>query len=60
MISIYLQMQLIRLKSKITYLRKWNNVILFYFYIVALSLIRIPFWVLYRYQLSYKKKYIKI
>lgn len=50
MISTYLQMQLIRWKSKMTYLRKWNNVVLFYFYIVALSLMRIPFLVFHRYQ----------
>lgn len=58
--KVNLNMQLIRLKSKMTYLRKWNNKVLFYFYIVALSLIRIPFIAFYRYPLSYKKKYIRI
>lgn len=58
--KINLKMQLIRLKSKMIYLRKWNNSGLFYFYIVALSLIRIPFLIFHRYPLSYKKKYIKI
>lgn len=58
--KVNLNMQLIRLKSKMIYLKKWNNLFLFYFYIVALSLIRIPFLIFYRYPLSYKKKYIRI
>lgn len=58
--KVNLNMQLIRFQSKMLFFRKWNNSFSFHFYIIALSLVRIPFLVFHRYPLSYKKNYLKI
>lgn len=54
------KMQLIRFKSKLTYLKKWNSSLAYLCYIIALSLIRIPIIAIYPYPISYKKEYLKI
>lgn len=58
--KINYKLQLIRFKSKLTYLKKWNSTLAYYSYIVALSLLRIPIVCVYPYPLSYKKEYFKI
>ena len=57
--GINYKMNLIKLKSKIYYFKKWSNPISFYTYLVLVTLIKVPFLIFSRHPIKYKKDYLK-
>lgn len=57
--GINYRMNLIKLKSKIYYFKKWSNPTSFYIYLVLVTLIKVPFLIFSGYPIKYKKDYLK-
>ena len=53
------KMNIIKLKSKIYYFKKWNNPLLFYAYAFSVTLLKIPIFLISRQPVHYKLQYLK-
>lgn len=58
--AINLKMNIIKLKSKVYYFKKWSNPVAFYIYLIAQTIIKIPiFMCSKKYPSAYRKEYLK-